>query len=68
MTYQRQLLFNISLTVCVLLVATRLLSTEAKAQGGSVLVSDATIHRAGLLVEWSSQAVSYTHLTLPTKA
>ena len=56
MTYQRQLLFNISLTVCVLLVATRLLSTEAKAQGGSVLVSDATIHRAGLLVEWSSQA------------
>ena len=56
MTYQRQFLFNISLTVCALLAGVTLFPAELNAQGGGVLASDGTIHRAGLLVEWSSQA------------
>ena len=55
MTRKKQILSNILPAACLLLVVMLLASQNANAQRSSLLTSDAVIHRAGLMVEWSSQ-------------
>ena len=59
MIYQKLILPNLPKITFAFLLGIAIVPSDLHAQrvqGGSVLASDAVIHRAGLMVEWSSQA------------
>ena len=56
MPYRNSVLIQLNNVALIFLVSLLFMPREAPAQTGRILTSDAIIHQAGLMVEWSSQA------------
>jgi outer membrane protein assembly factor BamB len=56
MRYRNPLVFCSNYLLACTVIGLTLWAGTASAQSGSILTSDAVIHQAGLMVEWSSQA------------